>query len=159
MKFIHEIQFINLTQEIAKNSKDPSRKIGAIAVSNDSRRLILSTGWNGFPRGIVDTHERLHNRNEKHKFVIHAEMNMIYNACYNGVSLVDSCVFVYGLPVCSRCALALIQVGVSQVICQVTEPILEPWISEWTMTKSMFNETNVMYQLWDKDYAELKEIL
>lgn len=155
MKFHHEIEFLLLAKQIARNSKDPSRKIGAIAVSDDSRRLILSTGWNGFPRSIEDTYDRLHSRETKYKYTIHAEMNMIFNACYNGVSLVNSHVFVYGLPVCSKCALALIQVGVGSVISQVDEDIHEPWLSEWKLSSELFSEANIPHLLWNSHYEEI----
>ena len=48
----------------------------------------------------------------KYKYVVHAEMNLIYNATFNGISLDGSTVYVYGLPICSECAKGLIQVGV-----------------------------------------------
>jgi dCMP deaminase len=48
---------------------------------------VLSQGFNGFPRNINDTDERYNNRATKYKFVVHAEMNAIYNATYSGTSL------------------------------------------------------------------------
>lgn len=152
MNFYHEIQFMQLAKQIASNSKDPSRKIGAIAVSNDKSRTILSTGWNGFPRGINDISSRLYIREEKYKYIIHAEMNCIFNACHNGISLNNSIFFVYGLPVCNNCALSLIQCGISSVICQVEGHIYQPWLSKWEFSKSIFDESGVNYTLWDKDY-------
>ena len=42
-------RFLDIAREISTWSKDPSRKIGAIAVRD---RKILATGYNGFPKGI-----------------------------------------------------------------------------------------------------------
>ena len=79
-------RFLDIAREISTWSKDPSRKIGAIAVRD---RKILATGYNGFPKGIEDTPTRLNIREVKYQYVVHAEMNCIYNAAENGVSLRD----------------------------------------------------------------------
>src|SRR6056300_417538 len=80
-------RFMQMAQMVSTWSKDPSSKIGAVAVNDEKR--ILATGYNGFPRGIADTEERLNNRDEKYPRIIHAEMNVLMNALYNGVSLKD----------------------------------------------------------------------
>ena len=61
-----------------------------------------------FQRGIKDSEERLNNRERKYELVVHAEMNAIYNASLNGVSLKDSTLYVYGLPICDECAKGII---------------------------------------------------
>ena len=78
-------RYIDLAKSVSEWSKDPSRKIGAVAIGDKGQ--ILAQGFNGFPRGITDSVERYNNRELKYKFVVHAEMNVIYNASYNGVSL------------------------------------------------------------------------
>lgn len=156
MKFQHEIEFMRLAKEISNNSKDPSRKIGAIAVSNNDKRLILSTGWNGFPRGIIDKPDRLNHRETKYTYMVHAEKNCIYNACYNGISLHDSIMFVYGLPVCSVCALGIIQCGISSIVCQIEdECIHEPWLTHWLTSKKLFDEVGLSYTLWNQSFQTI----
>ncbi len=44
--------FILQATLIAQKSKDPSTKVGCIIVNDDN--VILSTGFNGFPRGIEE---------------------------------------------------------------------------------------------------------
>ena len=78
-------QYMDLAKCIAEWSKDPSTKIGAVAIGDKGQ--VLSQGYNGFPRGIEDSPERLHIREEKYKYIVHAEMNCIFNASFNGVSL------------------------------------------------------------------------
>jgi len=65
-----DYRFIKLAKEIASWSKDPSTKVGAIAV-NDKR--IIATGYNGFPKGIEDSNNRLSDRETKLAFMVHAE--------------------------------------------------------------------------------------
>lgn len=58
-------------------SKDPSTKVGAV-ISEGNR--IVSVGYNGFPRGIVDDVNRLNDRQTRLKYTIHAELNAILQA-------------------------------------------------------------------------------
>lgn len=137
-------RFMNLAKEVSTWSKDPSSQIGAIAV--DDNRQILSVGYNGFPRGMDDSSELYEDREKKYSRIVHAEMNLIYNATHNGVSLKDSSVFVYGLWVCSECAKGLIQVGVKNIYMKPTSiNKLEKWQEEFEKTKTYLNEIPINY--------------
>ena len=136
-------RYLELAKHFSTWSKDPSRKIGAVVVSDSGQ--ILSVGYNGFPRGISDD-DRLLDRNRKYELVVHAEMNAIYNATLNGISLRDSNLFVWGLPVCSDCARGVIQVGIKRVVMNATEGHLGHWHDHWEKTKAMFEEAGVEYQ-------------
>ena len=107
-------KYTSLAKEISTWSKDPSTQVGAVVIGEKGQ--LLSQGYNGFPRGINDTDDRLNNRERKYELVVHAEMNAIYNASFNGVSLKDSTLYVYGLPICSECAKGIIQVGIKKVV-------------------------------------------
>jgi len=135
------MKYLDLAKHISSWSKDPSTKIGSVAVGVKGQ--ILSQGYNGFPRGVEDTEQRLNNREEKYKFVVHAEQNCIYNATLNGVSLDGADLYVYGLPVCSECAKGVIQVGIKRVfICHPTD-INSSWENSYKNTKKMFEEAGV----------------
>lgn len=140
-----ELRYLQLARDISNWSRDPSRKIGAIAVGQHGQ--ILAQGYNGFSRGIVDTAERLINREEKYKFTVHAEMNVIYNACLNGVSLDGADLYVYGLPICSECAKGVIQVGVKKVIMLFDNTIPCKWSDSFKLTETMFAESGVEYKV------------
>ena len=101
------INYLRLAEHISGWSKDPSTKCGAVAIGN--RQQILSVGFNGFPRGVEDSESRLNDRPTKYSLMVHAEMNCIYNATLNGVSLDGADLYVYGLPVCAECAKGIIQ--------------------------------------------------
>ena len=133
--------YLNLAKHISTWSKDPGTKVGAVAVGKHGQ--ILSQGYNGFPRGVEDTDARLHEREVKYKFVVHAEQNCIYNATLNGVSLNGADLYVHGLPVCSECAKGVIQVGIKRVfICHPAE-IPPIWQDAYKLTKQMFNEAGI----------------
>ena len=137
-------KYIRLAREISSWSKDPSKQIGAVAIGEKGQ--VLAQGYNGFPRGIKDTDERLNHRQTKYKYVVHAEMNCIYNATYNGVSLNGSTMYIYGLPVCSECAKGLIQVGIKRVVSTpITDATPETWVESTKLTKEIFEEAGVEY--------------
>ena len=136
-------RYLDLAKEISKWSKDPSKQIGAVAVGSNGN--VLAQGYNGFPRGIDDAPERYENREVKYKLVVHAEMNVIYNASYNGVSLNESTLYVHGLPACSDCAKGIIQVGVKRVVMPKQE-IPDHWSESWKMSKEMFDEAGVEWE-------------
>ena len=135
-------RFMQMAKFVSTWSKDPSTQVGSIAVRN---RTVIAQGYNGFPRGIDDTTTRLDNRTEKYKFMVHAEMNVIYNAAENGVSLKDSTVYVYGLPVCSECAKGLIQAGIKRIVTPY-QTVPENWQVSTTASQSMFGEVGIR---WD----------
>lgn len=133
-----------MAKSVSEWSKDPSRKIGAVAVS--SKGQVLCTGYNGFPRGIDDSLTRYYDRELKYKLVVHAEMNAIFNATYNGVSLDGATMYVYGLPVCSDCAKGLIQVGIKRVVMQMHGEVLDRWKESWELTSQLFTEAGIEWE-------------
>jgi dCMP deaminase len=140
-----DARFMSLAEAISSWSKDPSTKIGAVIV-NDERR-ILATGYNGFPRGIDDSEERLNNKEEKYPRIIHAELNALMNALYNGVSVKGSTLYVYGLPVCSDCTKSVIQAGIKRVVIPSMRDVPQKWADSWNnMSEPMLQEAGVAVQ-------------
>lgn len=146
------MKYSELAKHISQWSKDPSKKIGAVVVGDSGQ--ILAQGYNGFPRGIKDTEFRLNNREEKYKYVVHAEMNCIYNACLNGVSLNGATLYAYWLPICSECSKGIIQVGIKRVVIYTPEynksEFAVNWLESGDLAKQMFNEARVEYTWYDK---------
>lgn len=138
-----DARYLGLAREVSTWSKDPSSKIGAIAVGGKGE--ILSTGYNGFPRHILDMDERYAERSIKYKYIVHAEANCIYNATYNGVSLNGSTMYVHGLPCCSECAKAIIQVGVKRVVMN-GDPFNQRWKESVETTLAMFKEARIEWE-------------
>ena len=133
-------RYLALAKEVSTWSKDPSTQVGAVTVG--SKKEVLSQGFNGFPRGIEDSDARYNHRQTKYKFVVHAEMNAIYNATYSGVSLDGATLYVYGLPICSECAKGIIQVGIKKVVVKKAKE-LDNWNESVELSKQMFDEADV----------------
>lgn len=148
-------RYLRLAYEVAQWSKDPSSKIGAVTVG--AKGQVLSQGFNGFPRGLKDDFTRLHDRETKYKFVVHAEMNAIYNATYNGTSLDGATLYVYGLPICSECAKGVIQVGIKRVV-MPNQKVDGKWLDSWMTSMNFFDEAGVGFEFIDFDpLAESRE--
>lgn len=133
-------RYMGVAKEVSTWSRDPSSKIGAVTVG--SKGQLLSQGYNGFPRGIRDESERWNVRETKYRFVVHAEMNAIYNATYNGVSLDGATMYVYGLPCCHECAKGIIQVGIKKVV--MGGDVFSPrWKESSSLAIEMFEEVGI----------------
>ena len=105
--------FMGVAMLAARRSKDPNTQVGACIVSDDN--IIISTGYNGMPKGCSDDEFPWDRTGEetKYPYVVHAELNAILNA--NGRDLRGSRLYVALFP-CNECAKAIIQSGVKEVI-------------------------------------------
>lgn len=107
--------FMLIAEAVSKRSKDPSKQVGSCIVDDDNH--ILSTGYNGFPKGCSDkvfpwiktSDDPTKN---KYMYVVHSEMNAILNAHKD---LRGSTIYVTLFP-CNECAKAIIQAGIKKVI-------------------------------------------
>lgn len=133
--------FLALAQWWAdRKSKDPSTKVGAVITRRDN--TIVSMGYNGFPRGVIDDHARLVDRDTKYALIVHAEMNAILTAR----QYLKDCTLHVTIPPCNECAKAIIQSGIQSVITWKPEEgsaLAQRWAKSSEITESMFNESNV----------------
>jgi len=133
-------RFLALSSYIAQWSKDPSTVVGCVIVGNDKE--IRSTGFNGLPRGIADSKERLEDRSLKYPLICHAEENAIMHAARIGVSVKDCEAFVTWPP-CARCARSLVQAGIRRVVYPEGVKIREAWASGCQAAVDMMTEAGV----------------
>lgn len=132
-------RFLVIASHFAGWSKDPSTKVGAVAVRN---RRILAQGYNGLPAGVADSDTRLKDRDIRLAMTVHAEMNCVAHAAQNGVSLIGATMYVWPLMTCSQCASMLVQAGVNKV---VVPDFIEPqrWQDSFDLARTMFIESGV----------------
>ena len=105
--------FMGIAMLAARRSKDPSTQVGACIVSQDN--IIISTGYNGMPKGCSDDEFSWERDGEdtKYPYVVHAELNAILNA--SGRDVRGSRLYVALFP-CNECAKAIIQSGVKEIV-------------------------------------------
>lgn len=106
--------FIRMSRFVALKSKDRSKCVGCVLTTPD--HSIISTGYNGFPRGMDDDQDWRHERPAKYDLVVHAETNAILNAARIGVSTKGCIAYMANRP-CRACAHDMINAGVAEVVC------------------------------------------
>jgi dCMP deaminase len=145
--------FLGLAENHARMSKDPSTKVGSVIIGPD--REIRSAGFNGFPRGIADTTERLTNRDEKMRLVVHAEMNAVLAAARVGIPLkgcslylvaTDASGAIWGGPPCTRCTVEVIQAGISHVVTWPFKSVPSKWLQDIEFAKGLLHEAGIGYR-------------
>lgn len=132
-------RFLALARVVAGWSRDPSTKVGAVAVRD---RRVLGLAYNGLPVHVGDDPERLANRELRLSMTVHAEANVIAFASRHGVCLAGATVYVWPLMTCSQCAAQLIQAGINKVVVpNVVEP--QRWQDSFAAAKQMLAEAGV----------------
>lgn len=125
--------FMQLAHTVAQRSKDPNTQVGAVIIDTCNR--IVSMGFNGPPRAIVDTMFSWE-RPEKYSFVKHAEDNAIwFGACARGWDgLNGTALYVTGKP-CQSCMLSIVRAEIVTVIFDSSKLISMMNASEWELTQ------------------------
>ena len=132
-------RFLALAAHIATWSKDPSTQVGAVLVDTDRR--ILGTGYNGLPRGVVDSDRRLLDRPLKLACTLHAEHNAVLFAAR---PLAGATCYTWPMPSCAHCAAILIQVGIARVVSPLpTAAHWGRWQDDLRLAAELFAEAGV----------------
>lgn len=145
--------YLEIAKEVAKRATCLKTALGAVIVRGDQ---IVSTGYNGAPRGTKSSLERdfcLRRHlgipsGQRYEICrsVHAEQNAIINAARSGVSLLGGDIYIYGysaetdkpitaLP-CFICKKMLINCGLERCICSTEDGGMkvfkvEDWIKAW----------------------------
>jgi dCMP deaminase len=130
-----DLRFLGLAKHISEWSLDPSTKVGSVIVDNKNR--IISLGYNGFPRGISDD-ERLNDREQKYKIIVHAERNAIIFA---GKPLDGATIYTYPFMPCSVCAGMIIQAGITRVV--TFESDNPRWKDDFALSSNILLEAGI----------------
>ena len=128
-------RFLEMAALVSTWSKDPSTKVGAVITRG---KFVVSLGFNGHPAGIDDSDSRLHDREQKYRTIIHAEMNAILSARQP----LDGCtLYVVPFMPCSNCGAVIVQSGIKRVV--TLENNNERWIESFEITRTIFAEAGI----------------
>lgn len=133
-----DVRFCELARYIAEWSKDPNSKVGAVVFSKKGGNI--SIGYNGFPIGVEDSADRLTDKAVKLELVVHAEVNALIAA---GGRTEGSTLYVWGKPICSRCAGPIIQAGVKRVVALAPGETDSHWDNSGKTARDMFLEAGI----------------
>jgi len=119
--------FMKMAHVVSERSTCLRRKVGAILVKN---KHILSTGYNGAPKGMKHCEEVGCLRQKmkvpsghRHELCrgLHAEQNAIIQAAVFGISIKNSILYCTNTP-CVVCVKMLINAGVNEIVYSGTYP-------------------------------------
>jgi dCMP deaminase len=122
--------FMNIAKEVATRSNCMKRKIAAIIVKD---KRIISTGYNGTPRGTKNCNEggcpRCNSFAKSGSrldecYCAHGEENAIVQAAYHGISVKGGVMYSTFVP-CLYCTRMIINAGITEVIYNADYPITE----------------------------------
>lgn len=130
-----------IAKEIAAWSKDPSSKVGAVII--DENRRPVSWGYNGFPKGMEDNPGLLYRREEKYRYILHAEKNAILFARRT----LTLCTLYSTLPPCAQCTAALLQMDIHRIVSFTSLDYMSRWSSEVEAARFMCSQVGVPYEV------------
>jgi dCMP deaminase len=132
--------FMDMAHLVSRRSTCLRRKVGAIVVKD---KKILSTGYNGAPKGLRHCAEVgcMREREgikagERHELCrgVHAEQNIIIQAAVFGVSIKDATLYTTYSP-CVLCAKMLINADIHEIVYG------HPYMDE--MARAVLAESNI----------------
>jgi dCMP deaminase len=133
---------MRIAEVVASRSNCSRRQVAAVIVKD---QRIISTGYNGTPRGVKNCFEGGCPRTSSNSssgsdlgngICNHAEENAIIQAAYHGVSIKDSTLYCTLSP-CLLCAKMIINAGIREVVYE-TEYSLSP------QTSQLLNSVNII---------------
>ena len=122
--------FMSIAQVVATRSNCMKRKVAAIIVKD---RRIISTGYNGTPRGVRNCNEggceRCNSNTESGKNLVdcvcsHGEENAIVQSAYHGIGIKGSGIYTTFSP-CLLCTKMIINSGIGEVVYNAEYPLSE----------------------------------
>ena len=125
--------FMSIASVIASRSNCMKRKVAAIIIKD---KRIISTGYNGTPRGVKNCNEggceRCNTNTESGKNLAdcvcsHGEENAIVQSAYHGIAIKGSSLYTTFSP-CLLCTKMIINAGIGEVVYNAEYPLADQTI-------------------------------
>ena len=105
--------FLGIAKMVASRSTCDRRNVGAVIVKH---KTILSTGYNGAPRGLAHCHDAGHELSDGHCIrTVHAEANAVAHAARYGAAVEGASIYLTHSP-CYDCFKMMVNAGIVEVI-------------------------------------------
>ncbi len=120
--------FMNIAKQVAARGNCMKRQVAAVIVAE---KRIISTGYNGTPRGVKNCNEggcpRCNGFSESGKnldecLCSHGEENAIVQASYHGIAIKDATLYTTYSP-CLMCSKMIINAGIRRVVYNDAYPL------------------------------------
>ena len=150
-------RYLRLARELASFSKDPSTGVGCIVADEDGD--IIAATFNGLPRGVHDSVERLSNRDLKYRMIEHAERNATRVATKKGGDAAGTTFYVYPFQPCGPCAAHLAQHKVKRIVSMHAEDagLIARWSEDITLANQIYREAGICLDLYFAAFLDLED--
>ena len=121
--------FMQIARTVATRATCPRASVGCVIVRE---HRILTTGYNGSPRGVAHCSQTGCTMREGHCVrTTHAEANAIVQAALHGINIADSTAYATHQP-CINCSKLLISAGVRKIVYETAyaDPIAQELLGE-----------------------------
>jgi deoxycytidylate deaminase len=125
--------------------------------SSKQTKLANCTRIQWLPSRVEDDIEKLQDGNLKNEMIVHAEQNALL--C-SGSRARGGTLYVYGKPVCPRCAVVIIQAGIKRVAGIKPDPVNNPdsdTHKSGQISLKMFREADVLFSALDPKILSIKK--
>lgn len=147
--------WIKMCHLVASRGSCSRRQIGAVIVSDDN--ILLSSGYNGTPRGVKNCNEggcaRCNNQGAAQSgtnlgecLCVHGEENAIVQAARQGIAIKGATLYTSFCP-CSYCAKSIVNAGIKKVFFDEAYAMDD-------VTKALFSEAEV--QIYHYTHQEVQ---
>jgi dCMP deaminase len=143
----NDMYFMSMAELVATRSTCLRRHVGAVIVKE---KRVLTTGYNGAPRGLRHCEEvgcvRQQNHIEsgtRHELCrgVHAEQNAVIQGAYFGVSIKGASVYTTNFP-CVLCAKILLNAGIEEIV------YLDNYVDE--LSKTILDEAGIKVRRYER---------
>lgn len=152
--------FMEIAKATSKRASCFKKQAGAVIVKN---KQIVSTGFNGAPRGIKDCFEKGYCMRQKENtpsgerlefcMATHAEQNAIVQAARSGVSIEGSTLYSLVQP-CVLCVKVIINSGIKEVVFEIPQKDFNkraPLPESDQLAGQMLEEAGIKVRQWKKN--------
>lgn len=153
-----DARFFAMADLVASWSEDPSRKVGAVIVGGANQ--VVSTGYNGLPRGVSDQHPERLSRDDgaKYLWIEHAERNALYNMLRAGVSTKECRMYCNSFP-CADCSRAIVQSGIGDLRTYSPDMTDQKYGKHFRVALDMFEEAGVEVRLYSRQDEKIDQVI
>jgi dCMP deaminase len=136
--------FMRMAEVMAKESHDPSTKVGCIIVDQGN---IVALGFNHIPRRIRFMENQIQDRSWKYSRVIHAELDAVLKL---GKQIVKHPIMYSTHYPCDRCAALIVEAGIQELYTKkIPLDMIERWGESMKIASQILQDGNVFVNYLD----------
>lgn len=137
-------EMMSLAAEQSRRSPISSRKVGVVIANSDGK--VVASACNELFGEMYLPHGMLINEDDaKTYWVEHAERAAIYSAARIGTKLAGCSIFATLFP-CSSCMRAIVQSGISTLVCPQPDLSLQKWSTEFHHSKLILENSPLRFR-------------